>query len=172
MKKTIRIVLIALAAALLLGIAALAVDAATSAGSEDDPLVTLSYINDVFVPYVTSLFREDLEEKEAALQEALEERVSSLEGAGVGGGTGSREYVVRIIRCLISGRYVQRTVLLRFRLMSWYLACCLQWEPVLIRLFFLNRILSAELRRAVLLKRMQWTVFITRHLSTLNDSAV
>ena len=97
MKKTIRIVLIALAAALLLGIAALAVDAATSAGSEYDPLVTLSYINDVFVPYVTSLFREDLEEKEAALQEALEERVSSLEGAGVGGGTGSREYVVETL---------------------------------------------------------------------------
>ena len=97
MKKTLRIVLIALAAALLLGIAALAVDAATSAGSEDDPLVTLSYINDVFVPYVTSLFRQDLEEKETALQEALEERVSALEGAGVGGSPGGREYVVETL---------------------------------------------------------------------------
>ncbi len=96
MKKTIRIVLIALAAALLLGIAALAVDAATSAGSEDDPLVTLSYINDVFVPYVTSLFRQDLEEKETALQEALEERISALEGAGVSG-IGGREYVVETL---------------------------------------------------------------------------
>jgi len=96
MKKTIRIVLIALAAALLLGIAALAVDAATSAGSEDDPLVTLSYINDVFVPYVTSLFRQDLEEKETALQESLEERISALEGAGVSG-IGGREYVVETL---------------------------------------------------------------------------
>ena len=96
MKKTIRIVLITLAAALLLGIAVLAVDAATSAGSEDDPLVTLSYINDVFVPYVTSLFRQDLEEKETALQEALEERIGALEGAGVGG-TGGREYVVETL---------------------------------------------------------------------------
>lgn len=96
MKKTIRIVLIALAAALLLGIAALAVDAATSAGSEDDPLVTLSYINDVFVPYVTSLFRQDLEEKETALQEALEERISALEGAGLAG-AGGREYVVETL---------------------------------------------------------------------------
>jgi hypothetical protein len=96
MKKTIRIVLIALAAALLLGIAALAVDAATSAGSEDDPLVTLSYINDVFVPYVTSLFRQDLEEKETALQESLEERISALEGAGLAG-AGGREYVVETL---------------------------------------------------------------------------
>ena len=79
MKKTIRIVLIALAAVLLLGIAALAVDAATSAGTEDDPLVTLSYINDVFLPYVTELFRKDLEDKEAILRADLEGRVAALE---------------------------------------------------------------------------------------------
>ena len=96
MKKTIRIVLIVLAAALLLGIAALAVDAAASAGSEDDPLVTLSYINDVFVPYITDLFRKDLEEKEAVLQESLEERVAALEGAGVGT-AGSSDYVVETL---------------------------------------------------------------------------
>ncbi len=96
MKKTIRIVLITLAAALLLGVAALAVNAASSAGTEDDPLVTLSYINDVFVPYVTDLFRKDLEETETVLQEALEGRVSALEGAGVGGAGGS-EYVVETL---------------------------------------------------------------------------
>ena len=45
---------------------------------------------------MTSLFREDLEEKEAALQEALEERVSSLEGAGVGV-SGGRDYVVETL---------------------------------------------------------------------------
>ena len=96
MKKTIRIVLITLAAALLLGIAALAASAATSAGSEDDPLVTLSYINDVFLPYVTELFHKDLEEKETALQEALEERVTALERA-VGSGAGGKEYVVETL---------------------------------------------------------------------------
>jgi hypothetical protein len=95
MKKTVRIVLIVLAAALVLSVAALAVNAAASAGSEDDPLVTLSYINDVFLPYVTDLFRKDLEEKETNLREALEERVSALEGAGLGGG-GTR-YVVETL---------------------------------------------------------------------------
>lgn len=95
MKKTVRIVLIVLAAALVLSVAALAVNAAASAGSEDDPLVTLSYINDVFLPYVTDLFRKDLEEKETNLRETLEERVSALEGAGLGGG-GTR-YVVETL---------------------------------------------------------------------------
>ena len=96
MKKTIRIVLITLAAALLLGFAALAASAAASAGTEDDPLVTLSYINDVFLPYLQDLFRKDLEEKETALQDALEQRVSALEGAGVGG-SGGRDYVVETL---------------------------------------------------------------------------
>lgn len=95
MKKTVRIVLIVLAAALVLSVAALAVNAAASAGSEDDPLVTLSYINDVFLPYVTDLFRKDLEEKETNLRETLEERVSALENAGLGGG-GTR-YVVETL---------------------------------------------------------------------------
>ena len=45
MKKTIRIVLIALAAVLLLGIAALAVDAATSAGTEDDFNLRVTWID-------------------------------------------------------------------------------------------------------------------------------
>ena len=94
MKKTIRIVLIVLAAALLLGFAALAAGAASSAGTEDDPLVTLSYINDVFLPYVQDLFRKDLEEKETALQDALEQRVSALEGTV---GSGSGEYVVETL---------------------------------------------------------------------------
>ncbi len=94
MKKTIRIALIVLAAALLLGFAALAAGAASSAGTEDDPLVTLSYINDVFLPYVQDLFRKDLEEKETALQDALEQRVSALEGT-VSGGSG--EYVVETL---------------------------------------------------------------------------
>ena len=94
MKKTIRIVLITLAAALVLGFAALAAGAAASAGSEDDPLVTLSYINDVFLPYVTELFHKDLEEQEEALQGALEERVAALEALNPGG---AREYVVETL---------------------------------------------------------------------------
>jgi len=89
MRKTIRLILIVLAAVCILGIAALAVDAATSAGTEEDPLVTLSYINDVFTEYVTELFRKDLGEKEESLRTALEERVSALESAGTGAGGSS-----------------------------------------------------------------------------------
>ena len=95
MKKAIRIVLITLGAALALGVAALAVNAAASAGSEDDPLVTLSYLNDVFLPYVTELFHKDLEEQEEALQGALEERLTALEELNTG--SGGREYVVETL---------------------------------------------------------------------------
>jgi len=89
MRRPIRLIMIVLAAVFLLGIAVLAVDAATSAGTEEDPLVTLSYINDVFTEYVTELFRKDLGEKEESLRTALEERVSALESAGAQAGASS-----------------------------------------------------------------------------------
>jgi hypothetical protein len=97
MKKAIRIVLIGLAAALALGAAALAVDAAGPAGTEEDPLVTLSYLNEVFTARVTELFRKDLEEKETELQTALEERVGALEALAPGEGGGSAEYTVETL---------------------------------------------------------------------------
>ena len=53
MKKSIRIVLIVLAAVLLTGVAALAVDAASSAGTEDDPCALfrrISFPVDEFFP--------------------------------------------------------------------------------------------------------------------------
>jgi len=61
MKKTLRIVIILLAAALALGAAALAVDVSSAAaGTEEDPLVTLSYLNQVFTTRVTELFHQEL----------------------------------------------------------------------------------------------------------------
>ena len=97
MKKTLRIVLITLAAVALLGIAALAAGAAASAGTEDDPLVTLSYINEVFLPYVTDLFRKDLEETETVLREDLEGRVAALEEAVAGEASDGSRYVVETL---------------------------------------------------------------------------
>ncbi len=99
MKKTLRIVIILLAAALALGAAALAVDVSSAAaGTEEDPLVTLSYLNEVFTARVTELFHQELEEKQEALQGALEERVSALEALSPGeGGGGSADYVVETL---------------------------------------------------------------------------
>ncbi len=97
MKKTLRIVIILLAAALALGAAALAVDVSSAAaGTEEDPLVTLSYLNEVFTTRVTELFHQELEEKQEALQGALEERVSALEALEPGEG-GSADYVVETL---------------------------------------------------------------------------
>lgn len=97
MKKTLRIVIILLAAALALGAAALAADVSSAAGTEEDPLVTLSYLNEVFTARVTELFHQELEEKEQALQDALESRVSALEALSPGEGSGSAEYVVETL---------------------------------------------------------------------------
>ncbi len=81
MKKAMKIALIAvLALVLVCGAALLSAGAqGTAPGTEEDPLVTLSYINDVFTGYLTELFRGDLEEQTAELEAALEERVAELE---------------------------------------------------------------------------------------------
>lgn len=82
MKKRIRILFLVLAAAVVLTAAALAVEGAP-AGSEGDPLVTLSYLSDVFTAQITELFQKDVEEQTAQVRDSLEERVAALEEAGV-----------------------------------------------------------------------------------------
>ncbi len=80
MKKKYRILLIILLAAAILTAGVFAVgDALSVPGSEEDPLITLSYLNEVFAEYVTELFRKDLDSHTEALQTALEERVTALE---------------------------------------------------------------------------------------------
>lgn len=80
MKRTIRILLLAMAALVLLfGTAVISAGAQGTPGTEDDPLVTLSYLNDVFTGYITELFRSDLEEQTAELEAELEARVAALE---------------------------------------------------------------------------------------------
>ena len=81
MKNVMRIALpIAAALILILGAALFSAGAeGTSPGTEEDPLVTLSYINEVFTGYLTELFRGDLEEQTAELETGLEERIAALE---------------------------------------------------------------------------------------------
>ena len=95
MKKATRFVVILLAVLLALGAAALAAEG--TVGTEEDPLVTLSYLDEVFTAKVTSLFRQELEEKESALQEALEARVSALEAQAPGEGRPGGDYAVETL---------------------------------------------------------------------------
>ena len=94
MKKATRILLMFLAAVMALGAAALA---AGTAGTEDDPLVTLSYLDEVFAVRVTEQFRQELDEKESALREALEERVTALEAQVPGVGKTGGDYAVETL---------------------------------------------------------------------------
>lgn len=73
-KTIIAVLAVLLAAALFFGIAS-----AVGEGTETDPLVTLSYINDVFEKHVLGLFTDDLDSRTQALQTELDERVTALE---------------------------------------------------------------------------------------------
>ena len=84
MRKLLRVTLIAALAAIVL-FAAAALAAGTGdpiPGGEGDPLVTLSYLEQVYQDYITGLLRKDLEEKTDTLRADLEERISALEEAG------------------------------------------------------------------------------------------
>ena len=82
MKNQLRVVLTAAAALLVLAAAVLAAgEYSGPAGSENDPLVTMSYINDVFTPYVQRFFKEEMTAQTDSLRESLEERVVALEEA-------------------------------------------------------------------------------------------
>ena len=95
MKKATWILLILVLALLALGAAAMA--AGGSAGTEEDPLVTLSYLDEVFSAKVTEQFRKELDEKEAALKESLETRVAALEAQAPGAGKPGGDYTVETL---------------------------------------------------------------------------
>jgi len=83
MKKTLRLVIV-LALAAIVFAAAFALNAGaaeTTPGGEGDPLVTLSYLEQVFQGYITDLLQKDLEEKTGTLRADLEERIAALEEA-------------------------------------------------------------------------------------------
>ncbi len=64
-------------AATLLGVAAMA----EGEGTESDPLVTLSYINNVFTKYVTDLFTQELEKRAAELETGINDKITAIETA-------------------------------------------------------------------------------------------
>ena len=82
MKKILRLILIVALAAILLLAAAVLAEGEATPGGEGDPLVTLSYLEQVYQDYITGLLRKDLEEKTDTLRADLEERISALEEAG------------------------------------------------------------------------------------------
>lgn len=81
MKKSVRVVLIAAAILLILAVAVFAAGEAAVPGSEGDPLVTLSYINEVFTGYVKELFHRELTETAETVTASLEGRIAALEEA-------------------------------------------------------------------------------------------
>ncbi|MBO4914221.1 MAG: hypothetical protein J5449_03360 [Oscillospiraceae bacterium] len=95
----VRLVALMLASYLLLAVSVLA---AGTPGSESDPLVTLSYLNDTFLPQLLTKVDEKLAERDRALSDKLDakvsadaQRLSEQYGAGTGqsgGSSGSGQY--------------------------------------------------------------------------------
>lgn len=65
-------------------------------GSSEDPLITLSYLNEVFTGKLTETYRSELDSETAALREELETRIAALEEKSAeldgNGTTGSARY--------------------------------------------------------------------------------
>lgn len=66
-----------------------AVMAAGGAGTESDPLVTLSYLNEVFLPETLEQVDEKLEERDAALSDKLDAQIDRELGSLGSGGSGA-----------------------------------------------------------------------------------
>ena len=82
MKNQVRVVLTAAAALVVLAAAVFAAgEYSGPAGSENDPLVTLSYINDIFTAEVQKYYREELQAQTDSLRTSLETRIEALEEA-------------------------------------------------------------------------------------------
>ena len=97
MKKNWKLALTALVltAAISGGVAAFA---AGTGGSADDPLVTLSYLNDVFAPSLNDTVDKAVAANEAALKQDLDDAISDwntkIQGQMGGSGSGSAAYSV------------------------------------------------------------------------------
>ena len=74
-KKTGQVLSFMLALMALLGVAALAADA----GSQQDPLVTLSYLNDTYIPALLSRVDEKISQRDGALAQKLAEQIRQME---------------------------------------------------------------------------------------------
>ena len=82
MKKLLRFTMFAAAAAMiLLGAAALAEGDDPTPGGQGDPLVTLSYLEQVYTGYISDLLHRDLDAQVQAMETGLEQRIAALEEA-------------------------------------------------------------------------------------------
>ena len=82
MKKLLRFTMIAAAAAILLfAAAALAAGEDPVPGGQGDPLVTLSYLDNIYTSYISDLLRKDVEAQAQAIEASLEQRIAALEEA-------------------------------------------------------------------------------------------
>lgn len=82
MKKLLRFTMIAAAAAILLfAAAALAAGDDPAPGGQGDPLVTLSYLEQVYTGYISDQILQDVETRAQAIEANLEQRIAALEEA-------------------------------------------------------------------------------------------
>ena len=82
MKKLLRFTMIAAAAAILLfAAAALAAGDDPAPGGQGDPLVTLSYLEQVYTGYISDQLLQDVETRAQAIEANLEQRIAALEEA-------------------------------------------------------------------------------------------
>ncbi len=82
MKKLLRFTMIAAAAAMiLLAAAALAEGENPAPGGQGDPLVTLSYLEQVYTKYISDLLGKEVETQAQAIETDLEQRIAALEAA-------------------------------------------------------------------------------------------
>ena len=92
MKKNKKLVIalgVLLAAAFIVGLSTLAV---TSSGTQSDPLVTLSYLEDTLTPDIMSQFEEQLDAKADELKDEFENSLS--QGGGTGASSGEASFSV------------------------------------------------------------------------------
>lgn len=100
MKQTWKGTLIALTVILAISLSAAAL-AAGSAGSSDDPLVTLSYLNEVFAPNVNAAVDKAVEDREeklkSTLNDAIDRWAASIQGQSPGAGQQGDSFVFHVV---------------------------------------------------------------------------
>lgn len=89
--------ILAAAAVLMTAVLAAGGDSAAQPGGADDPLVTLSYINEVFTGYVTELFQKDLDSRAAELETGLTDRVAALEAESQAAGEQAQRSTYQVV---------------------------------------------------------------------------
>ena len=78
----------------ILAASCLLVGAALAAGDEDDPLVTLSYLNQTAIPQIVEQVEEHTAQRQQELEENFREQLSRYQQESQGGDTASASYTL------------------------------------------------------------------------------